>query len=185
MNNLTEKIYEKVKSIMDKWSKKDIYAVSFFVYSNECFEYKEFSNVSTFMISYNREKDCKGAGPYDEERWNYAFWRQNEKSIIDPDKPDDLIDQLYGWYAENGIVPGVEGEDDDAPAGHIELLKMASAVARRLQEEGYLQNRFGKKIPIIVHGLEYDFHDLQATEKANPYGEAKDFFTAMEELGFA
>ena len=30
MINITEKIYSKVKSIMDTWSEADIYAISFF-----------------------------------------------------------------------------------------------------------------------------------------------------------
>ncbi len=72
----------KIKSIIDTWDEEDIYAISFFVYSNEVYEYNGFSNVSEFMISYNAESDCEGAGELDEERWNYAFWRQNEEPII-------------------------------------------------------------------------------------------------------
>ena len=34
MINITEKIYSKVKAIMDTWSEADIYAISFFVYRN-------------------------------------------------------------------------------------------------------------------------------------------------------
>ena len=103
MINITEKIYSKVKSIMDTWSEADIYAISFFVYSNESYEYKEFSNVSSLAISYNTESDCEGADLYDEERWNYAFWRQDETSIIDIDEPDECTEALYKWYAEQGI----------------------------------------------------------------------------------
>ena len=40
MINITENMYEKVKSIMDTWSEPDIYAISFFVYANECYETK-------------------------------------------------------------------------------------------------------------------------------------------------
>ena len=43
MINITEKMYSKVKSIMDTWSEDDIYAISFFVYSNESYEYKNFT----------------------------------------------------------------------------------------------------------------------------------------------
>ena len=77
MIDILEKLYLKVKSIMDTWREDGIYAISFFVYSNEAFEYNGFNNVSSFAISYNTERDCDGAGQYDEERWNYAFWRQN------------------------------------------------------------------------------------------------------------
>ena len=96
-------LYDKVKSVMSNWNEDGIYAISFFVYSNEAYEFKNFTNVSTWAISYNTEADCEGAGPLDEERWNYAFWRQDETSIIDIDEPDECTEALYKWYAEQGI----------------------------------------------------------------------------------
>ena len=193
MINMTEKIYSKVKSIMDSWSEADIYAISFFVYSNESYEYKNFSNVSSFAISYNTESDCEGADAYGEERWNYAFWRQDEQPIIDPDEPNELTDLLFEWYKENNITN--IGEEDEncydenfhyigkGPVGHYELLQIVSEAAHKLQSEGYTETRFGKKIPIIIHGLEYAWYDIEATQKANPNGEADTFIKAMKELG--
>lgn len=193
MINITEKIYSKIKSIISTWSEPDIYAISFFVYSNEAYEYKEFSNVSSFAISYNTEEDCEEAGIYDEERWNYAFWRQDETIIIDPDQPNELTELLFEWYKENGITN--IGEENDncydenfcyigkGPVGHYELIQIASEVAKRLQQEGYIENHFGKKLPIIIHGLEYAWYDIEATQKANLNGEADTFMKAMKELG--
>lgn len=193
MTNITEKIYAKVKAAMDAWSEDGIYAVSFFVYSNESYQYKDFSNVSYFAVSYNTESDCNGAGLYDEERWNYAFWRQNVVPIIDPDEPDETIELLFEWYAQNGI-DNIGEEDENCydehsqyigkgPVGHYELLQIVSEVAKKLQSEGYTQARFGKKLPIIVHGLEYAWYDIEATQKANPNGEADTFVQAMKTLG--
>ena len=87
MIDIEKILYDKVKSVMSNWNEDGIYAISFFVYSNEAYEFKNFTNVSTWAISYNTEADCEGAGPLDEERWNYAFWRQDETSIIDIDEP--------------------------------------------------------------------------------------------------
>lgn len=193
MTDFTEKLYLKIKSTMEKWRDNGIYAISFFVQSNECNQYKGYENVSSFAISYNTEKDCKGAGELDEERWNYAFWRQNETMIIDPDKPNELTDLLFDWYKENGIT-GIGKEDDDCydrqgnyigkgPGGHYELLTLVSEAAKRLQQEGFLQSKFGKKLPIIVHGLEYAWYDIEATKNANLHGEADVFLKAMTELG--
>ena len=193
MTNISEKLYLKTKSIMDTWCEDDIYAISFFVYSNEAYEYKGFRNVSSFAISYNTEKDCEGAGQYDEERWNYAFWRQDEAPVIDPDEPDELTDLLFDWYKENGIS-NIGEEDEDCydenfnyigrgPVGHYELMMLASDVAKRLQQEGFIEKKFGKKIPIIIHGLEYAWYDIEATQNANINGEADTFFKAMKELG--
>lgn len=193
MINIVEKIYSRVKSIMDTWSEDNIYAISFFVYSNESYEYREFSNVSYFGISYNTESDCPGAGLYDEERWNYAFWRQNDTPIIYHDEPNEMTDLLFRWYKENGI-DNIGEEDYDCydekcryigkgPVGHYELLGIVSEVAERLQREGYTEAHFGKKLPIIIHGLEYPWYDIEATVRANPNGEADTFIKAMKILG--
>ena len=193
MNNISEKLYLKIKSIMDTWCEDGIYAISFFVNSNESYEYKGFTNVSSFAVSYNTEADCEGAEQYSEERWNYAFWRQDETPIIDPYEPDELTDLLFDWYKEHGILNiGEEDEncyDEDfnyigkGPVGHYELLTLVSEAAKRIQQEGFCENKFGKKLPIIIHGLEYAWYDIEATKNANINGEADVFLKAMKELG--
>lgn len=190
MSNFTEELYQKIKSVMDTWCEDGIYAISFFVYSNEAYRYKGFCNVSSFAISYNTEEDCEGAGQFDEERWNYAFWRQNETPVIDPHVPNALTDLLFDWYEENGIT-NVGEEDGDCydenflyvgkgPVGHYELLTLVSAAAKRLQEEGFVERKFGRKLPIIIHGLEYAWYDIEATKNANVHGEADAFLEAYE-----
>lgn len=193
MIDISEKLYNAVKSIIDSWQEEGIYAISFFVYSNEAYEYNGFSNVSSFAISYNTEEDCEGAGQYDEERWNYAFWRQDESPVIDPDTPNELTDLLFDWYKENGIT-NIGEEDDDCydenynyigkgPVGHYELLGLVSDVAKRLQQEAFFEKKFGRSLPIIIHGLEYAWFDIEATQNANINGEADIFLKAMRELG--
>lgn len=113
--------------------------------------------------------------------------------IIDPDEPDELTDLLFDWYKEHGILNiGEEDEncyDEDyhyigkGPVGHYELLTLVSEVAKRLQQEGFLENKFGKKLPIIIHGLEYAWYDIEATQNANINGEADVFLEAMKKLG--
>ena len=193
MIDFSEKLYSKVKSIMSSWCEEGIYAISFLVDSNEAYEYKGFHNLSSFAISYNTEEDCEGAGKYDEERWNYAFWRQDETFLIDPDEPNELTDLLFDWYRENGIS-NIGEEDEDCydedynyigkgPVGHYELLTLVSQVVKRLQQEGFIEDKFGKKIPIIIHGLEYAWYDIEATQNANINGAADTFLTAIKELG--
>lgn len=193
MTNISDKLYLKIKSIMDTWCEEGIYAISFFVCSNEAYEYKGFRNVSSFAISYNTESDCEGAGQYDEERWSYAFWRQDETPVIDPAEPNELTDLLFDWYKENGIS-NIGEEDEDCydadfnyigkgPVGHYELLTLISEVAKRLQQEGFIENKFGKKLPIIIHGLEYAWYDIEATQNANINREAAIFLKAMKDLG--
>ena len=191
MTDIKSIIYNKIKPTISDWNDNGIYAISFFVYSNEDYKYKGFENVSSFAVSYNTEEFCEGAGKYDEERWNYAFWSQDETMIIDPDHPDETINALYNWYEENGITDiGCEDDEinleenldynDKGPKGHYELLCIASEVANMLQSEGFVKAKFGKPIPIIVHGLEYEWYDIEATKKANPNNEAKDFLKAVK-----
>lgn len=194
MIDLEQFCYDAVKKEMSRWDEEDIYAVSFFVESNEANTYGDFSNMTLFAVSCNAESDCGRAKEYSEKRWNYAYWRQDECYIIDPYAENTGADLLFRWYEENNILDmGEATEDDDydadgnyigkGPKGHYELLQVAARVARRLQEEKFLQNKFHKIIPIIVHGLEYAWYDLEATRYANQNGEADVFLEAIKRLG--
>jgi len=194
MIDIEKILYDKVKSVMVNWNEDGIYAISFFVYSNEVYEFKNYTNVSTWAVSFNTESDCEGAGPLDEERWNYAFWRHNETRIIDIDEPDECTEALYEWYAEQGIENiGYEDVDNmydekynyigKGPVGHYELVGIAANVARKLQEEGFIAKRFKNPLPIIIHGLECTWYEIEATRKANPNGEADTYIKAMKEMG--
>lgn len=190
MVHLKEYLYERVKKEIDLWDEKDIYAISFFIYSNEAFTYNEFSNITEFSISYNTEKDCSGADINSEERWNYAFWRQNEINITDSEGQK----VLFQWYKENGIDNiGYEDRSNSydanykyigkGPVGYYELLTVVSDVANKLQNENYIVNKFGKPLPIIIHDLEYSWYVIEATKNANPKGEANQFIEVMRALG--
>ena len=176
MIDMVEILYGKIRPMMESWKDPQIYAVSFFVYSNECYEDGDFYNVPIFEISYNTESDCGLSGPHSERRWNYAFWRQDTTSVIDPEHPDRVTDLLFDWFREQGIEdPGAEEPRADGPEGFLALVELAGKVARRFQDEGLLRQKFGRPIPILVHDLEYAGCTLEATEYANPNGEAADF----------
>lgn len=190
VKDIEQVLYNKVISEIQNWEEKGIYAITFFVYSNEAYKYRNFNNVTSWAISYNTEADCSGAGPFDEERWNYAFWRHNETMIIDVDRPNYYTDMLFDWYAENGITnigeENIDKEYDErgnyigkGPVGEYELIQIAVNVALKLKENGVIKEQFGKELPIIIHGLEYADYNLEATKKANPNGEANNFLEAM------
>lgn len=195
MVDLQAYLEKKLRDIISTWNEDDIYAISFFVYSNEAYEYNGYSNVTKFSVSYNTERDCDGADELAEKRWNYAFWRQNEIPVIEVDNENEGIQVLFDWYEENGIDNiGYEDYDDcydnqmryigKGPIGYYELLLEITAVARKLQESGFIKNKFGAPIPIIIHDLEYPWYIMEVNKKANLYGEADVFITAMKELGF-
>ena len=195
MINFENYLYEHVKPIMVKWDEDGIYAISFLVYSNDAFTYQNYRDISEFAICYNTESDFRqfynpSASPT-EVRWNYAFWRQNTTHIIDPNEEgNEGISTLFQWYIENGVenigIRSDENQYDEqnnyigrGPGGYYELLTAVSNVARKLQLEGFIKEKFGS-IPIIVHGLEYDHLTQNATQNANPNGEADSFLKALD-----
>jgi hypothetical protein len=190
MINLEEYLFNRVKPVIESWGEKDIYAISFFVYSNEEFKYQGNQNVSEFSIGYNTEKDCNDAPQGSEERWNFAYWRHDMIPIIEPSNDNEGIKILFDWYKENGIE-NIGYEDYETcydekmnyigkgPIGYYELLCVVSNVAKRIQIENVVNKKFGKRIPISVHDLEYPWYIEQATENANPNGEAVFFLTAL------
>lgn len=195
MVDLQAYLKEKLRAVISAWDEADIYAISFFVYANDAYEYNGYSNVTQFAVSYNTESDCGGADELSEECWNYAFWRQNETPIIEADDENEGMKILFDWYEENGI-DNIGYEDYEAcyddkmqyigkgPAGYCELLTEITAVAKKLQESGFIKNKFGRPLPIIIHDLEYPWYVIEATQKANPNGEADKFLAAMKALGF-
>ena len=194
MTDLQGYLDKRLRAIISDWDEEGIYAISFFVYANESYEYNGYSNVTEFCVSYNTENDCNGAGELSEERWNYAFWRQNEIPIFAADDEDEGMKILFDWYKENGI-DNIGYEDYEAcydskmeyigkgPVGYYELLSEITVVANKLQSSGFIKNKFGRPIPIIIHDLEYAWYVIEATRKANPNGEADVFLAAMKELG--
>lgn len=194
MINLQDYIEAKLHALISSWDESGIYAISFLVQANESYTYNGHSNVPEFSVSYNTEKDCQGAAPLSEARWNYAFWRQNETYIIEADVANEGIRLLFNWYEENGI-DNVGYEDTSScydskmryigrgPVGLYELLQEISAVAKRLHSSGFIHRKFGRPIPIIIHDLEYSWYTIEATKAANTEGEADEFLSAMKELG--
>ena len=197
MINLEDYLYDRVKPVIETWNEDGIYAISFFVYSNSAYIYKNNSNVSEFSISYNTEEDFKEAhataSSPNEARWNYAFWRQNTTYIIDPNEEgNEGMDILFQWYSENGVENiGIYSNEDQydenglyigkGPGGYYELLTVVSNVAKRLQVENFIRDKFGT-IPIIVHELEYIHLVESATRNANPSGEADTFLKTLQTI---
>ena len=69
--DLENYLYKKVLPIIQSWDDENIYAISFFVYSNEANEYKGVRNISEFSIGYSTEEGCNCAPILSEERWSY------------------------------------------------------------------------------------------------------------------
>jgi len=199
-------IYEKILSIVQDWNAESMYAISFFVYQNEAFEYKGVSNFPEFHVGYWTKEDYYYPFP---ERWGDVTSRNPESEfyVIMPEGQDDFgkkntsgsyegAEFLLNWYRENGITNDEIAREDESkmydenstyigegPPGFRALLTAITNVARRLQLEGIIPNKFGK-IPIIIHDFEYPWYIEEAIKNANPNGEA-DVFLAALSTGFS
>lgn len=92
-----------------------------------------------------------------EERWNYACWDQDEESLM------YLL--------------------DEKDADWKKLLDLCAKSVCKLQQNQFFSKLFSQDIPVIIHGYEYAEEELEATRKANPAGQADEFFEAMKDLG--
>ena len=57
--NLKDFLYHKVLNVLNAYDYDDIYTIIFFFYSNECFEYENYQNLSEFSVSNNTEQYFK------------------------------------------------------------------------------------------------------------------------------
>ena len=183
-------LLERCREIINTWTEKDIYAISFMLYPNANENVGGFGNFPEFSVGYNTESYCEYAPKLSEERWNYAFWLQNNTTIIS--SQDKTISQnLIEWYRENkignlGVISDDEYDADmkyigKGPGGYYELLMLISEIAKKLQSDGTIKGKFGN-IPVIVHDLEYAWYSKIATAKANPNGEADEFIATYEQF---
>lgn len=187
--NFIELLYKEVFAVINDCTYNDVYSISFFVHTNEDVKYKGIPNFPMFSISFNRESYL---ADYDEdERWDFACWEQDEIEIIHPISKKHNSELLYQWFCENGITDiGQENEDDmydenmvyigKGPKGYYELICAISDIAKKLQQNGVIKDKFGK-IPIIVHDYELCWLVKEATANANPNGEAEEFLIAIED----
>lgn len=140
-----EEILTELQKIISSWRGENIYAISLFIYHDG-------NTITDFEISCNHEE-----GQVGEERWNYAFWEQDEISL--------------NYLLEHRTVKWKK------------LLDLCAASIKQLQNENFLKETFGRDIAVIIHGYEYEPEELKATKTANPNGQADAFFKEMKALG--
>ena len=182
---LRKRITEKIA----KWKQRDIYAISLLMTYHELSIYDGIKNFPEISIGYNTEKYCGSASLLSEERWNYAYWEQNNEVILDN---QDTVgaDLLLKWWSEQGIsCLDYESEDEmydenmnyigKGPNGFFELVNLISDIVLDLQNSGVVREKFGS-IPVIIHDLEYSWYTINATKKANPNGEADCFLEYLK-----
>ena len=189
----------RILEILNAWPAKDQYAIMFLIYPNEAHTYRGYSNLTEFQMLYKCESDMgKHTNPFfapadeDEERWNPAYWDMDLKQpVISYWEPNQYAEALTDWYEAAGVQRiGYEDHTLDydsemryigkGPNGLPELLSLIAGIAAELQTDGVIEKKFGRKIPIILADLETAWYMIEATQAANPNGEADAYLQACK-----
>ncbi|MFJ9381088.1 hypothetical protein [Streptomyces sp. NPDC101455] len=161
----------------------DIYVVSFFI-DNEDDDPRQ----PTLTIGYNTESQFQlsipAASDEAEARWNYAFWLQNELTVIGDRAADpDGAMARQAWITELGLWYEPPTNPDDwltivGPiAAQIEgsFNQACVRLALGLHTTGLIEKAVGRSVPVILHELEYYEGIARRTQAANPSGLADEF----------
>lgn len=160
----------------------DVYALSFFI-DNEDDDPRR----PVLTVGYNTDtqvgRTLHNASNPAEARWNYAFWLQNELTVVgdrNGDPPgaaarDEWIRELGLWYEEE--VTPTNWETIGRLAQQIEsrFSQAVCQLASRLHAAGIIETALGRPVPVVVHELEYYESIALRTDAANPSGLADDF----------
>ena len=189
-------LQSRILEVLDEWPVEDQYAVMFFIYPNEEYEYRGYSNIPEFKMLYKNESEMEhNINPFfrasgdDEERWNPAFWSYDRQwPVIEFEEPNPMADALIDWYESTG-VQDIGGESGDVfdenmryigtgPNGLPELLKLVTEITKELQTDGVIEAKFGRKLPVILADFDCTWYMINATAEANPNGKAEAYIQA-------
>jgi hypothetical protein len=158
-----------------------IYALSFYVddtgyeYDGDEVEKLGEGATLTLTLGYNTTEQLEKCTPPNrgvwcmasdagEAKWNYAFWLQNELCSIGKRGTESAKHR-------NKFVASILPEFDRTQ----EFVNLFVRISRQLHQQGIIQNKFGRDIPVIIHELEYYDQIAHQTSAANPNGIAEEF----------
>lgn len=168
---------------MSTWEAQDIYAVSLWVqdWDDDPFE-------PTVTLGYNTEEQVRVMTPCassaEEARWNFAFWLQNSEMVFGgkEETVGGSSDLIIRWLQDSNAVFYTNEELDAMSPTEIDealvagknvtkhFVEMLVRVVQGLHDSGFIQERFGKEIPILIHELEY--YEEIADQNARANGDA-------------
>ena len=169
------------KPIIASWTEPDIYAISFWV-NNYCDNPCE----PTVTLGYNTErqyvKEISNVSDKAEARWNFAFWLQNTEFVYGE---GETKDNVANWIMSSGMpyYPCID-YDWDIPDDiddkllykiTMEFVGILVNTVKELHITSFIQEKFGKPTPILVHELEYYHQIADQNIAANSLPIVRDF----------
>ncbi len=161
----------------------DIYVLSFYV--DESAHENCHPILRVGFNTQSRVETCRaeigGQADADELKWNFAFWLQN--TLLSFGEPgtegqrllEDMLTRKKLWYSDKDEDADFDACMQKADAIGQCFAAMCVRVAQELHACGIIEQRFGRRIPIIVHELEYFDQIASRTAAANPAGLANEF----------
>ena len=194
--DLQNEMISQVKSFISTLTENDIYAISFELDTdkNPC--------DPSLGVGYNTETNFKDdlVIGYDlsirETRWNCAYWAGDNFFHFGDGKNADSVKQ---WIIDMGLpyltyeeffktkmsIKDFEARIDKYSVIEIEFMKIVVSVIKHLHESGFIKNKFGKNIPLIiyVHGDGCNVNELIAHNiEANGLPLAQEFIDFLENV---
>jgi hypothetical protein len=186
MNSLKKYVFESIKAEILSWNSdviKDIYVISLYISNSE-----DDPRRPMITLGYNNieqyESVLEDASDNAEAKWNFAFWLQNEELIIGDNWGENLEDgeRISQWIKENNLYYSDEEEDEDFDKAlklgdeiTSRFVELCVEVVKKLHEEGVIEKKFGKALPLIIHELEYYDLIAEQNKRANPEEVIKEF----------
>lgn len=149
---LSKLLYKRVKDVLTRMDKKDVYAVFFGIGSDPD------SSAMHFVVGCGRE------GSSENDKWHLAL---SACDCIDLIGDKESVDAVKKWLSAQ--------EDDSETDKGYALIQEGVKIASELFEEGFIKKTFGQDIPIIFDDANTSWYSLEATENANPEGLAAEF----------
>ncbi len=193
MSHFEQHVYDKARegilAIKDA-TVADIYALSFY-FSEEDDDPRKV----TLTVGYNTNARWKACTPSpgqapewpiasssNEAKWNFAFWLQEKgTACVIGSKRDDAsarkewIKSLGYWWTQKEQDADFDRTVELGDQLIEEFVNLCIRVAARLHNEGVINQKLGRTVPIIVHELDYNDQISQVTEAANPPGLTREF----------
>lgn len=176
---MKEYLLSEIKKCISSWDKSDIYAISLFFYDlddNPC--------QPTVTLGYNTNSqwsaEIKYASDEQEAKWNYAFWLQNcelEFGTGDSQKivREWLNDNELPYYSSQELFKSSDIDEEHLNSITKAFVNVLIEIVWNLHHSGFINEQFGKDIPVIIHELEYYDEIAQQNLKANPVELLEDF----------
>lgn len=161
-----------------------VYAVSFYLETQH-------PDGPGLTLSFNTENTNvpPGVTPL-EWRWNYAYWLQDPLLYVPQSK--EGLECKTRWLEHHGLSYSgpkdgcLSGGQDDFESfldrqdeAYEEFYEIVARSVHTLLSEDLLCKAVRRKIPIIIHDIEYSEQGLSATRRANPDKEVLEEFESF------